>query len=39
MTINGSVPGPVLRWREGEEVVINVTNRLDESTSVHWLRR
>ncbi|MGH8487414.1 MAG: multicopper oxidase domain-containing protein, partial [Gammaproteobacteria bacterium] len=35
-TINGSVPGPTLRWREGEEVLIRVTNRLDEPTSIHW---
>ncbi len=35
-TINGSVPGPALRWREGEDVTIRVTNRLDEPTSLHW---
>lgn len=34
--IGGSVPAPTLRWREGEEVVIHVTNRLDEPTSIHW---
>jgi len=33
---NGSSPGPVLRFKEGEEVVINVTNNLDETTSIHW---
>ncbi|MBR9817242.1 MAG: multicopper oxidase domain-containing protein, partial [Rhodospirillales bacterium] len=33
---NGSSPGPTLRLREGEEAVINVTNNLDESTSIHW---
>ncbi|HWX51121.1 MAG TPA: copper resistance system multicopper oxidase [Roseomonas sp.] len=36
MAINGQIPGPVLRFREGEEVVINVTNRLREHTSIHW---
>jgi len=36
VTINGSVPGPLLRWREGEDVTINVTNRLDEVSSIHW---
>ncbi|OJW18869.1 MAG: copper oxidase [Rhodospirillales bacterium 69-11] len=36
LAIAGSVPGPVLRWREGEEVVVRVTNRLDEPTSIHW---
>jgi L-ascorbate oxidase len=33
---NGSSPGPTLRFREGEEAVINVTNNLDEATSIHW---
>jgi L-ascorbate oxidase len=33
---NGQSPGPVLRFKEGEEVTINVTNNLDESTSIHW---
>ncbi len=33
---NGSSPGPVLRFKEGEEVTINVTNNLDEPTSIHW---
>jgi CopA family copper-resistance protein len=36
MLINGSLPAPTLRWREGEEVTINVTNKLDQDTSVHW---
>ena len=35
-TINGSIPGPTLRWREGDEVTINVTNRLQQPTSLHW---
>jgi CopA family copper-resistance protein len=34
--INGSVPGPVLRWREGDTVTLSVTNRLREPTSIHW---
>ncbi len=33
---NGASPGPVLRFDEGEDVIINVTNNLDESTSIHW---
>jgi CopA family copper-resistance protein len=36
ITINGTIPGPALHWREGEDVTINVVNRLDEPTSVHW---
>ncbi|WP_430460677.1 copper resistance system multicopper oxidase [Thalassolituus sp. LLYu03] len=34
--INGSIPAPTLRLREGEEVVIRVTNRLNVPTSIHW---
>ena len=36
VTMNGSVPGPLLRFTEGDEAVIRVHNRLDEMTSVHW---
>lgn len=35
-TINGSIPGPTLWWREGDEVTIRVHNRLREDTSIHW---
>ena len=35
-TINGSVPGPLVRLREGQTAVIRVTNRLEEDTSIHW---
>jgi len=35
-TVNGSLPAPILRFREGETVTINVTNRLSEDTSIHW---
>lgn len=35
-TINGSIPAPTLRLREGDEVVIRVTNRLPVDTSIHW---
>ncbi len=34
--VNGSVPAPTLRFREGDNVTINVTNKLDEPTSIHW---
>ncbi|MDQ2745000.1 MAG: copper resistance system multicopper oxidase [Chloroflexota bacterium] len=34
--VNKSVPGPVLRWRQGDTVTLNVTNRLDVPTSIHW---
>lgn len=35
-TINGSIPGPTLRWREGDTVTLRVTNSLNEQTSIHW---
>ena len=36
VAINGQVPGPTLRFREGDTVTIRVTNRLRESTALHW---
>ena len=36
MTINGGIPGPTLHFQEGEEVTINVTNKLDVDSSIHW---
>ncbi|UIN54687.1 copper resistance system multicopper oxidase [Pseudomonas kribbensis] len=36
MTINGSLPGPLLRWREGDTVTLRVRNRLKVDTSIHW---
>jgi len=34
--MGGSVPAPTMRWREGDEVVVYATNRLDVPTSIHW---
>ena len=36
IAVNGSVPGPLLRLTEGTTVKLNVHNRLDEDTSIHW---
>ncbi|MBW5415223.1 copper resistance system multicopper oxidase [Pseudomonas sp. MAG002Y] len=36
MTINGGLPGPLLRWREGDTVTLRVRNRLKDTTSIHW---
>lgn len=36
ITINGGIPGPTLHWQEGEDVVVNVKNSMDEETSIHW---
>ena len=35
-TINGSIPAPTLRLREGDEVTIRVTNTLSVPSSIHW---
>ena len=35
-TVNGRAPGPILHWREGDTVTLNVANRLKEPTSIHW---
>ena len=35
-TVNGSLPAPTLRWREGDTVALRVNNSLHEMTSLHW---
>ncbi len=34
--VNGTLPAPILRWREGDTVTLRVTNRLPETASIHW---
>lgn len=36
VAVNGTVPGPLIRLREGQNVRLNVTNHLKVDTSVHW---
>ena len=36
VSVNGTVPAPLLRLREGETVTIRARNEMDESTSIHW---
>lgn len=36
MTINGTIPGPLIRLKEGQYVTLRVTNRLKEMSSIHW---
>lgn len=36
MTINGTIPGPLIRLKEGKTVTFHVTNQLKEATSIHW---
>jgi len=33
---DGTVPGPLLRYKKGEEVKIRLVNKLDQPTSIHW---
>ena len=34
--VNGQLPAPLLRWREGDTVTIRVTNRMPVPSSIHW---
>lgn len=36
MTINGTIPGPTLGFKEGEYASIYIKNEMDEETSIHW---
>ncbi len=36
IAVNGSLPGPLIRLREGQDVELAVTNRLAEQSSIHW---
>ena len=36
VTVNGTLPAPLIRLREGQDVRIAVTNTLDEDSSIHW---
>jgi CopA family copper-resistance protein len=36
LTVNGTIPAPTLRWREGDTVTVRVANTLREHASIHW---
>ncbi|MCZ8324863.1 MAG: copper resistance system multicopper oxidase [Sphingomonadaceae bacterium] len=36
VAVNGTIPGPLVRLKEGEEVTLRVRNTLAEDTSIHW---
>ena len=36
MAVNGTIPAPTLYFKEGDIAQIQVTNKTDEDTSVHW---
>lgn len=35
-TYNGGLPGPLIRARRGDRLIVHFTNALPESTTVHW---
>jgi len=35
-TVNGMLPAPTLKWREGDEIILHVTNNLTVDSSIHW---
>lgn len=35
-TVNGGIPSPILRWKEGDRVTLNVKNYLAHDSSIHW---
>ena len=36
VAVDGMIPGPLIRLREGQDVRLHVTNNLDEDSSIHW---
>jgi len=36
ITVNDSLPGPTLRWQEGDTVDVTVHNRLPVMSAIHW---
>ena len=36
IAVNNQIPAPILHFKEGDTVTINVHNRLDQETAVHW---
>ena len=36
LTVNGQFPGPTIRARRGDVVVVNVRNHGDKNITIHW---
>ena len=36
LAVNGTIPGPLIRLKEGEEAILRVSNKLSEIASIHW---
>ena len=36
IAVNGTIPAPLVRWREGDTVTMRVANTLTDDTSIHW---
>src|SRR3970040_2113908 len=33
---DGSTPGPVLRYQQGDELAVRFLNKLDQPATIHW---
>ncbi|MEW4466211.1 copper resistance system multicopper oxidase [Parasphingorhabdus sp. JC815] len=36
IAVNGTIPGPLIRLKEGQKTLLNIHNMLDEESSIHW---
>ncbi|MGE3993829.1 multicopper oxidase domain-containing protein, partial [Pseudorhodoplanes sp.] len=36
VTVNGTIPGPLLRLKEGQNLVVDLVNDSSMGTSIHW---
>ena len=36
VTVNGTIPGPLVRLKEGQNLVVDMVNNSSEGTSIHW---
>ena len=36
LVVNGMYPGPTIEANQGDRIIVNVTNTLENRTSIHW---
>jgi CopA family copper-resistance protein len=36
VTVNGTLPGPLVRLKEGQDLTVDLVNKASEGTSIHW---
>jgi FtsP/CotA-like multicopper oxidase with cupredoxin domain len=34
--LNGQVPGPIIKVKQGSSIFVNFTNSIDMNSSIHW---